>query len=287
MTAMTKRARVTLAAMAMAVLGMAASAPTQAALVQTTTPSLSSWFDTTLSGAALIYDANFYSASQGRLVVLAQGSSLAGPGVPTSAPGQVYLGAGDQIKDLVIEMRINNANGALISGSVFMPRSNDGGPNDSWTFAGSITQFGFSDFVAGNTTNTFDARWSVASYDFSDVVANPSLAYPAAGATCTNGACGAGYLRINAGGIAHTSSTAGAPVNFGIDWVRGAGVISGTTPNAQLGAFDDGIAASAYSNLAVTSDVFLTPVPLPAPFLLLGAGLLVFGSLARRRAAAR
>jgi|GEM_PF-2232660 len=265
-----------------------------AALLQASGPSESTAFDSQLTTSALIYDANFYSASQGRLVIVASGSSLRGPGVPGSngiagtAPSQLYLNAGDQLRDLIIELRLHNSTGALISGSVVIPRDNNsaaaGTAGDSWTAAGAVTAFGWSDYVAAGT-NTFDLRWGVNSYDFSDVVANPGLVGGSATCNVGSGGCAMGYMRFSTAGIAFTANTTNAPVNFGIDWVRGASVISGSTPNAQLGTYDDGIAAAAYLNNAVTADVFLTPVPLPTPLALLAVGLAAVVPLMRRRMA--
>lgn len=263
-----------------------AAVPAQAALVQSTTPSVTTWLDTQLTGAALIYDANFYGTTEGRLVIVATGNTLAGPGVPAPAPGQSYLGATDQLRDEMLTLRINNTNGALVSGTVSVKPSNDGLANDSWQFVGTVTAFGFAD-NSGATTNTFDARFQVNSYNLSDVVqglvGTPTSLHPNAPTICavTDPFCGFGYLRFGTSGIAFTGGV-GTGVNFGVDWVRGASVITGTTPNAQLGTFDDGIAAAAYVNNAVTTDIFMT-VPVPGAFALFAAGLLGLGPLARRR----
>ena len=107
------------AALALFVTGASWAATSQAALLQGAGPSASVAFDSTLSTAALIYDYNYFSATEGRLVILATGTSLRGPGVPTAtAPFQSYLGSGDTLRDAVIQMRINNSTGALVSGSV-------------------------------------------------------------------------------------------------------------------------------------------------------------------------
>ena len=262
--------------------------PAQGALVQTTTPSTTTWLDTTLSsGAAMIYDANFYSATEGRLVILASGNTLLGPGVPATAPAQIYLGGTDTVRDPMITMRIQNTTGALVSGTVSVTPSNDGGPNDSWSFLGTITQFGFSERNGAATNGTFDARFKVDSYDLSDVaqglVGGASSLHPNAPTVCpaTQPFCGFGYLRIGWDGVPFLGGS-GSAVNFATDWVRGTGVINGTTPNAQLGTFDDGIALTAYSNTGVTTDIFMT-VPVPGAFALFAAGLLGLGPLARRR----
>lgn len=288
-----------LAALAVAAVGAIACLPAHAALVQTFTPSTGTAFDTTLqgSGNVLIYDANYYSATEGRLVVLTNGSTLAGPGVPGSngiagsAPGQNYLGGpggADTLRDVVITMRINNATGALISGTVNVPvdvnaaaaNTTSGGvvANDSWSYSGFITNFGVAANDGGGA-NTFDARWFATAYDFSDVVANPSLSVPGAPQACTNaaGQCGYGYLRIGTSGVPFLGGT-GTGVNFGIDWVRGIGA-----PNAQLGTYDDNIAASAFVANPVLSDVFLTPVPIPAALVLFAGGLAGLLPIARRR----
>jgi hypothetical protein len=143
----------------------------EGALLQSSGPSTTVAFDSTLTSASLIYDANYYSATEGRLVIVASGSSLAGPGV-TGGPAQTYLGAGDSLKDLALTLRLRNTDGALVSGSVNLPGDNNSAA-DSWTMAGSVTAFGWSDYVAAGT-NTFDLRWGVNSYDFSDVSANPA-----------------------------------------------------------------------------------------------------------------
>jgi hypothetical protein len=276
-----------LAGAAMGVVGLAAMAPVHAALLQSTTPSVTTWLDTTLSGVALIYDANFYSATDGRLVIVASGNTLQGPGVPTGTPpGQIYLGAGDQLRDEMLSLRINNSSGALVSGTVSVKPSNDGVANDSWQFVGNVTAFGFAD-NSGGTTNTFDARFRVNSYNLSDVaqgLVGPGSINPNAPLICavTDPFCGYGYLRFGTSGIAFTGGV-GTGVNFAVDWVRGAGVISGNTPNAQLGTFDDGIATAAYLNNAVTSDIFMT-VPVPGAFALFAAGLVGLGPMVRRRA---
>ena len=269
-------------------------APAQAALLQARGPSSALAFDTQLSGAALIYDANYFSAGEGRLIVLASGSSLLGPGVSGSngiagtAPSQLYLGAGDTLRDRVLELRLNNVTGALVSGTVFIPRDNNsaatGTAGDSWTTSGTVTAFGASDYAASGI-NTFDLRWGVNSHDFSDVQANPSLVGGTVSCAAGLGGCGMGYLRFSTAGIAFMSSTSNARVNYGVDWVRGAGVTSGGVPNAQLGPFDDGIASSAYLNNAVSADVFITPVPVPQPWILLAAGLAGLVPLTRRRLA--
>jgi hypothetical protein len=252
----------------------------EGALLQSSGPSTTVAFDSTLISASLIYDANFYSATEGRLVIVASGSSLAGPGV-TGGPAQTYLGAGDSLKDLALTLRLRNTDGALVSGSVNLPGDNNSAA-DSWTMAGSVTAFGWSDYVAAGT-NTFDLRWGVNSYDFSDVSANPALVGGTSTCTGSNGSCGMGYMRFATSGIGFTSATTGAPVNFGIDWVRGAGVISGSTPSATLGTFDDGIANTAYANNAVTGDIFLTPVPTPGSMALMAASLAALVPLMRRR----
>lgn len=281
--------RQVLVVVALGVLG-AASTPAQAALVNPAGgPSTAVAFDTKLSTAALIYDANYYGATEGRLVVLASGATLLGPGVPTGSgtPSQTYLNASDQLRDLVLEVRISNTNGAFISGSVLVPRDinypgGSGNTADSWTFSGALTSFGFSANPGAGTTNTFDAYWGVNSYDFSDVAANPgSIGAPA---TCTlgNGGCGQGYLRIGSDRIPFTGG-AGSAVDFSVDWVRGTGVISGSTPNAQLGSFDDGIATSAYGNYATSADLFVTPVPIPGALALFAGGLAGLLPVARRR----
>lgn len=265
----------------------------QAALVQTLVPSTTTSYDTQLlgSGVALIYDANAYSATEGRLRVVASAANLSGPGVSTSTvPQQNYLGGTDSVKDMAIELRINNSTGALISGTVLIPRDlnypgGSGSTADSWTAAGTVTNFGWQDFVAGNTGNTFDVRWRVDSYDFTDVAANTTLIN--APASCNlgagNGLCGYGYARFGTTGIAWTSGTNGAPINFGIDWVRGTGVISGSTPSPLLGTLDDGINASSYLNNAASADIFVTPVPLPGAVGLMGAGLAALLPWLRRR----
>ncbi len=286
-----------LAGAAVGALCTLAGVPAQAALVQSTAPSVTTWLDTNLSGVALIYDANFYSTTEGRLVVLASGNSLRGPGVPNNnvagpnpalpgaIPAQIYLGP-DQFRDPMITLRINNQTGALVSGTVSVTASNDAVPNDSWSFLGTITQFGFSERNGTATTNTFDARFTVNSYDLSDVVqglVGPASQNPSAPTVClaTNPWCGMGYLRIGADLVPFLGG-ANSAVNFAADWVRGVGVITGTTPNPQLGTFDDGIAAAAYNNAAVSSDIFMT-VPVPGAFALFAAGLLGLGPLARRR----
>ncbi len=277
-------------------LGLSALAASQAhaALLQSQGPSISSSFDTQLTGAALIYDANHFNATTGRLLVVAQGSSLRGPGVPGSnglaglAPSQLYQGSGDTLRDLVLELQIDNRNGALIAGSVVVPADNNsaatGTAGDSWTMAGTVTAFAWSDYVAAGT-NTFDLTWSATRYDFSDVAANPGLLDRPASCSASPDLCGFGYMRFATSGVAFTSTTPNAPVNFGVDWVRGSGVISGSTPNASLGTLDDGIATSAYLNNLVTADVFLTPVPAPAPLALMAAGLALLVPLMRRRLA--
>jgi hypothetical protein len=281
------------AAAAMAALGAIAAPPAQAALVgalspsNLNVPSSAAWLDTTLSGVALIYDANFYSATEGRLVMLASGNTLAGPGVPAAAPGQSYFGAGDALRDEMLVLRINNTNGALVSGTVSVKPSNDGLANDSWQFVGSVTAFGSADY-AGAASNTFDARFNVNSYDLSDVVqglVGPGGLHPNTPTVCSIPAqsyCGHGYVRINAANIAYLGATNGAGVNFGVDWVRGAGVVAAGAANSQLGPWDDTIAIGAYANDAVTSDIFMT-VPVPGALALFGLGLLGLGPVARRR----
>lgn len=277
--------------------GMAAAvatvAPARAALVESTTPSTSVAFDSQLSTPALIYDANFYSATEGRMVLLATGASLRGPGVQGSngilgtPPGQSYLNATDQLRDLVVSIRIDNRTGALISGTVNVPRdaSEPSATLDSWSYSGYITAFGFAERNGTATTNTFDVRWFADAYDFTDVAANPSLGVPGSPASCSAGAggCGYGYLRIGADAVPFYGG-AGSGINFATDWVRGSG-LSG--PNAQLGAFDDNIAAGAFSANGVTADVFLTPVPVPGAALLLAGGLVGLLPFTRRRQAAR
>lgn len=273
------------AAAALLVLGACCAPVSQAALLQSTGPSASVAFDSTLSTAALIYDFNYFSATEGRLVILATGTTLRGPGVPTggSTPGQTYLGAGDTLRDVVIQMRINNSSGAFVSGSVSVPADNvAAGSADSWSYAGAITNFGVAD-NGGDSVNTFDARWFADGYNFSDVVANPALSVPGAPAVCSTGGgqCGYGYLRFSTATVPFLGG-GGSSVNFGTDWVRGAG-LSG--PNAQLGSYDDNIAAAAFSAQAVTADVFLTPVPTPGSFALMAAGLAALVPLVRRRLA--
>lgn len=282
---------------AVSALGVVAALPAQAALVATTAPSTTVAFDSQLSpgGTALIYDANYYSATEGRLVVLTSGSTLSGPGVPGSneisgnAPGQNYLGAGDTLRDPVITMRINNTTGAFIDGTVNLPADNNAAlanttgstvANDSWTFSGYITNFGVAE-NAGSSSNTFDARWFANAYNFNDVVANPALSVPGALQACINGPgqCGYGYLRFSTAAIPFLGGV-GTGVNFGVDWVRGSGL---TGPNAQLGTFDDGIAASAFASQTVNADVFVTPVPIPGALLLFAGGLAGLLPLARRR----
>ena len=273
---------------------LAVPAPAQAALLQAQGPSSTLAFGSQLSGATLIYDANYFDASQGRLMILASGSSLLGPGVPGSngmagtAPSQLNLNASDTLHDRVVELRLNNATGALIAGSVFIPRDNNSlatdTAGDSWTATGAVTAFGASDYAAAGT-NSFDLRWGVDSYDFSDVQADPALSGGTASCATGLGGCGMGYLRFSTTGIAFLANAADAPVNYGVDWVRGAGVISGSVPNAQLGTFDDGIATSAYLNNAVSANVFVTPVPVPQPWALLAAGLAGLVPLVRRRLA--
>lgn len=275
-------------------LSVGAWVPAQAALVGTAVPSSSVAFDSQLTSPSLIYDANFYSATEGRLVLLASGSSLKGPGVPGSngiagsAPSQTYLGSGDALKDLVLSIRINNVTGALVSGSVFIPRDNNSASTntstgDSWTYSGSITRFG-STGTAGATvalnSNTFDAYYTVDSYDFSDVAANPALV--GAPTTCTSTpsvSCGGAvesYLRFGTGAIALN----GDSVAFGSDFVRGAGV---STANTSLGAYINGINAAAFNTSAVSTDVTLTPIPVPAAFGLMAFGLSALAPALRRR----
>ena len=271
-----------LAALALFVSGVSWTATSQAALLQGAGPSASVAFDSTLSTAALIYDYNYFSATEGRLVILATGTSLRGPGVPTAtAPFQSYLGSGDTLRDAVIQMRINNSTGALVSGSVSVPADNvAAGAADSWSYAGSITNLGVAD-NGGDTVNTFDARWFADGYNFSDVVADPALSVPGAPTVCSTGAgrCGYGYLRFSTAAIPFLGGV-GSGLNFGADWVRGAGL---TGPNAQLGTYDDNIAAAAFAAQAVTADVFLAPVPTPGSFALMAAGLAALVPLVRRR----
>jgi len=263
-----------------------------AALLQAQGPSTSVAFDTQLTNPALIYDANYYAATTGRLLIVAQGSTLRGPGVPGSnglpgtAPSQLYLSAGDTLRDVVLSLQIDNRNGQLLGGSVLVPADNNaaasGLTGDSWTMAGTVNAFGWSDYVAAGT-NTFDLAWTATQYDFSDVAANPGLVDRPVSCNAANSPCGFGYMRFATTGIAFVAASPGAAVDFRVDWVRGGGVISGSTPNAQLGTFDDGIAASAYANNAVSADVFLTPVPVPAPLALMAMGLAMLVPLVRRR----
>lgn len=269
----------------LALAGASLAAAAQAALLQVAGPSVSTAFDSQLSSAALIYDFNFYSATEGRLVVMASATSLSGPGVPTgsSAPSQFYLGATDTLRDVVIQMRINNSTGALVSGSVSVPADNlASGAADSWSYGGTITNFGVAE-NSGSTVNTFDARWFADGYNFSDVVANPALSVPGAPQVCSTGAglCGYGYLRFSTAAVPFLGGV-GTGVNFATDWVRGAGLSS---PNPALGTYDDGIATAAFAAQAVSADVFLTPVPTPGSFALMAAGMLALLPLMRRRLA--
>lgn len=287
--------------LALSVAGFFATGLTQAALLETTTPSVLTAFDTQLStgGTTLIYKANGYSATEGKLVVVTSASTLRGPGVPTggSTPGQNYASGfgGDQTRDLVLELRINNSTGSLISGNVIIPGEHNTNPAlDSWTAAGTVTGFGWADFASATpTSGTFDVRWRVDRYDLSDVAANPGLLN--APVTCNggtgNGLCGYGYFRIGVGAttgnnaVPFTSTTNGAPVNFGVDWVRGVGLTS-TQASNQLGIYDDGIAAANFQAVSsLTADVFVTPVPNPGSLALMGSGLLALLPLARRRSA--
>lgn len=244
-------------------------------------------FDTKLNVAALVYDHNFYSATEGRLVMLAGSSTLSGAGVPTGGaqPGQSYLGGGDTLRDLVLSVKINNATGAFISGSVAIPLSNDAGPNDSWTFSGTLTNFGYNN-------SQLDASWDVDAYDFSDVAADPTLIAPGISRKCSkpsgSGLCGwdaPGDVRQ--GGLVIIADPAlpqaSGAINFGVDWVITLGATSaaaGVVP--QLGSFASGLTTASYVSKTVQADIWMTPVPEPKHYALLAAGLLTLG-LAKRR----
>lgn len=176
----------------------------------------------------------------------------------------------------------DSSTGALVSGTVNVPADNlAAGTADSWSYGGSITNFGFAE-NGGSTANTFDARWFADGYNFNGVMANPALSVPGAPSVCSTaaGLCGYGYLRFSTAAVPFLGGV-GSGVNFATDWVRGAGLSS---PNPALGTYDDGIATAAFAARAVSADVFLTPVPTPGSFARMAAGMLALVPLMRRLA---
>jgi hypothetical protein len=262
--------------------------PARAQLLGETLPPQSLAFDTKASSPVLIYDHDYYGATQGRLVVLAIGSSLTGPGV-NAGTTQLYLG--DGLRDALFDLRINN-DGSFVSGSVLVPRDPGyaAAGTDSWTMAGLFTAMGSNNALSGSGTSAvtvIDARWAAGSYDFTDLI-------PALAQSCSGGNCGQGGLIINAGNAQVPVSS--GRVDFGVDWVRGTGVVDSygnpvTTVANQLGAafgndprnFVYGIAASAYANSNVSLDLFVTPIPEPFGLALMAGGLALIAPLARRR----
>lgn len=260
------------------------TAVSNAALVGAVKPPSAESFDSNILGATLVYDHDFYGASEGRLVMLATGTSLSGAGVPTggSQPGQSYFGTGDAIRDLVLDVRLNNATGALVSGTVAIPLSNDAGPNDSWTYSGRLTRFGFNN-------SQLDAFWDVDAYDFSDVVANPNAIVPGSTGipiTCNKGAGLCGWDGRQGGLIILASAAipqASGQINFGVDWVVASGASNTAGFRNTLGTFDDALASTAtFVSTTTRSDVWMTPVPEPEELALTLSGLTVLALMRRR-----
>jgi hypothetical protein len=224
---------------------------------------ISTYPDTTLTAQPyLIYDHNGVNATTGRLTVVTGATTLAeGPTAGNSTVTQSYFGAGDSIPDMVMTIDVNNSTGALVGGSVSIGFGNNASlARYSWQ--GAITGFGF----ASGTGTIFDATWSVSADQYQNM--------PATMSQFING-----FLTGGTGGVKITSSAAwGTTANFGNDWVFG------TTPGlASLSGFKTNLTSPLAVTSTVTTDIFASPVPVPAAAWLFASGLGLLIPATRKR----
>ncbi len=231
-----------------------------------------SYPDASLSGVTIIYDHNGGAGGQGRLIVVATGSTLnRAAGAGNSTTTQLYAGAGDSLPyEEMFTIDINNQTGAFISGtvSINLGNANPNAQRFSWT--GTVTNFGFA-----NDGRAFDARWTM--------TADTYTGLPAAFSNFVNGyltGIQGGIILSNPIGFAVASgfnaSMTGASGNFNRDW------IFGSSPSAAtLSAYTTGLTTPILiTNGSLTADVF---VPLPGAVLLFGSGLAGLVPWLRRR----